>query len=210
MEFTDLLAQATPPQRTVQICLRGDLVAQWEETARQLAKTKERDPGASLAGTGAGALARDLERLTAEMEPFTVPFLLRGLSRPAYKALEAAHPPRQGPDGKVLTADADDGVNVDTFWYALVRACVISPQVTGEQWAELFDQKLSDGQVNQLASAALLVSRGTVDVPFFSAVSAHLASSGNGSSPRSDSASASSGSTAGSLATPPPATTREP
>jgi hypothetical protein len=210
MDFGEILAQATVRERTVRLCLRGDLVDQVEQAAARLAAAQAQAPmGASLAGDGTAQAARELEALSAAMEPYTVAFVLRGLPRPAYKALVAAHPPRQDPDGKILDADREENLNTDTFWRALIRACLAAPEMTPEQFGELVDVALTDGQISELYSGALIVCRGSVDLPLLSAVSRRMATSANASRRHSDSGSASNASTGGSLATPSPATPPE-
>lgn len=220
IDFDELLDQATPRERTVWLCLKGDLVGRAEEVAAELARRQAQNIATtSLAGDGTGDLTRELEALTEAMEPFRVPFLVRGLSRPAYRALVAAHPPRMVGEGTIHPDDKEEDINTATFWEALIRACVVSPELTDTRWQKLAHgvpatetekakpPVLTDGQISELYSAAIVVCRGTVDVPFFSAVSRLIASSGNGSRSLNGSAIASSGSTDGdpdtsSLATP--------
>lgn len=202
LAFSDILDKARPAERTIRLCLRGDLVAEWEMLERDLAKAQATQVGDSLAGTGAAPIAVAMQALREQMDDATVTFTVRALPRPKYRAFIAAHPPRQGPDGKPLAADADEGVNTETFGFDLARLCVVEPEMTDEQYAHLVDDILSDRQFEQLSIAALAVCRGDVDVPFSAAVSILMSSSGDGSSAPSDSASASAASTGGSLASP--------
>jgi hypothetical protein len=207
LAFADLLAQARPAERTVLLCLRGDLVAEFEELERQLAKAKDRNAD-SLAGTGAPAIAAKMEELRGEMEQYSVTFRLRTLPRRAYQKLLAENPPRRDPNkpDQILPADAQldnqSDANAETFWFALARACVVEPAMDDEQWARLVDEVLSDRQFELLAVVSLALCRGEVNIPFSFAASQIQASSGNGSKPPSDSVSPSSASMAGSLATP--------
>jgi hypothetical protein len=208
MDFADLLATATPPQRTVRICLRGDLAERWEQLSERLEGARAAQPSASLAGTGIPALSAEMDALTAELHDATVEFTVRGLSRADWRELEAAHPPRRDPaTGEPVKEDAERGHDTNTFYDALIQACVVSPEITAEQWQHLLGKVLNEGQLSQLASAAVVVSRGTVDVPFFTAVSPQSPNSGGGSAPHNGSASASNASTAGSLASPSSTTT---
>jgi hypothetical protein len=58
--FKDLLGQAQLPEKTVEICLRGDLVAEFEETERALEQAEEdREKANSLDG---GSTVAELAR----------------------------------------------------------------------------------------------------------------------------------------------------
>lgn len=170
--FKTMLGEARLPERTVPICLRGDLVAEHEELERQFEEANRRAAD-SLAGNGAGELADRIEALQEEMRAATVTFRLRALPKPAWRALLAAHPPRQDDDGKPLQEDAVIGVNMDTFWDAIARACLVDPEVDDETWALMAgpEGRLTDNQLGHLADAAWAVNRGDVDVPFSRAVS---------------------------------------
>lgn len=198
MDFDALLDQARPVERTVPLCLRGDLVAEFEALERDLERAQAKSSN-SLAGTGASGIAVRMEALREQMQDSTVEFKLRGLPRPKYRALTAAHPPRQLADGKVNPLDEGDGLNVDTFYDALIRACLIGPDLTESQLTRLLDEALSDRQFEQLAIGAVHCCRGSVDVPFSYAASKLLTGSGNGSRRPSDSESPFGDLTAGNL-----------
>jgi hypothetical protein len=170
-DIKSLIAAAKLPERTVPICLRGDLVAEHEELDRQLEEANRRDSD-SLAGSGAGDLVDQIEALQEEMRAATVTFRLRALPKPRWRALLAEHPPRRDADDKPDPEDAAIGVNQETFWDAIARACLIEPEVDDETWALMAgpDGKLTDRQIGQLADAAWAVNRGDVSVPFSRAV----------------------------------------
>jgi hypothetical protein len=203
LAFADLLAQARPAERTVLLCLRGDLVAEFEELERQLAKVKDRKDD-SLAGSGAPAIAAQMEELRGEMEQYSVTFRLRTLPRRAYQKLLAENPPRRDPNkpDQILADDSQldnqSDANAETFWFALARACVVEPAMDDEQWARLVDEVLSDRQFELLAAVSLVLCRGEVDIPFSLAASETLKISGGGSSAPNGSESPSSASMAGS------------
>jgi hypothetical protein len=205
LAFVDLLAQAKPAERTIRLCLRGDLVAQFEELDRHRAEVAAKVDEGSLAGSPAVALARQMEQLQEEMRDSTYPFRVRALSRKAYQALVAAHPPRRDAEGEIVDADRQSEVNTDTFYGPLIRACLVDPVLDGTEWSRLIDEVLSDRQFEQLAIAATVVSRGDVDIPFSYGASQTLKISGGDSKAPNDSASLSNGSMAGNP--PPPMST---
>jgi hypothetical protein len=171
-DFKTLLADAALPERTVPLCLRGDLVAEHEELDRRLEEANRR-PADSLEGNGAGDLVDQIEALQARMQASTVVFRLRALPKPAWRALIAAHPPRRDTDGNPLQEDAAIGLNMETFFDAITRACLVYPVIDDETWAMMAGPagKLTDRQLGQLSDAAWAVNRGEIDVPFSHAAS---------------------------------------
>lgn len=171
-DFKTLLKGARLPERSVPVCLRGDLVADHEAAERDLEQAK-RNPGNSLAGTGEGALVDRIEALQADMQEHTYPFRLRALPRHEFRTLVLAHPPRRegDGDGELIREDAILGVNRETFFDQLIRSCVIDPQLDGQEWDDLLGNKLTDRQHGDLSDAAWFLNRGEVDVPFSLAAS---------------------------------------
>lgn len=179
-DFRDLLKQAKLPERSIPICLRGDLTADHEAAERDL-EAAQRRPVDSLAGNGVGPLVERIEALEAEMAEDTYPFRLRALPKPTFRALVAAHPPRRDPEtGDVNADDAPLNLNRETFFDALIRACVVDPDLTDDEWTELLGERLTDRQVGDLEDAAWFLNRDKVDVPFSRAASLHRRSSDPG------------------------------
>ncbi|AGL13882.1 hypothetical protein [Actinoplanes sp. N902-109] len=171
-DFNALLDQATRPEKTVQLCMRGDLVARHEQLDRELTKAQQRARD-SLAGGNVGELTDQIRAIEQEMADSTWTFRLRALRRRDFRALVAAHPPRRVvADGeeKIHEQDQFTGVNGETFHDALIRACLVDPELDDAQWERLVDS-LNDRQFDELAGAAWGVNRSDVDVPFSRAAS---------------------------------------
>ena len=133
IDWASLAKQAQPRRKTVRLCLRGDLVADLE--------------AAEDHGDG-----DQVKALTEAVQAATVVFTVAGLTRQTYRALEAQHP---DPDG-------GSGWNVDTFPEALVRACIVAPEVKPTD--PLFDV-LTPAQVERLFEAAFLACNEVDDLP---------------------------------------------
>lgn len=197
--FTQMLAGAKLPEKTVPICLRGDLVAEFEDLERQLEEAVREDKRDSLEDPGPVAVAERMQQLRAEMAEFTYPFRLRAMPRTAWREFVAQHPPRQQEQDGEQEIDPRDRIfllNTDTFWPALIRASVYDPQLTDDQWRELLgddeeerrrreaeslpteDGVLTDKQFSALADAAWGLNRRDVNVPFSPAASRLTRSSG--------------------------------
>jgi hypothetical protein len=197
LAFADILDKAKPAERTVRLCLRGDLVGEFEDFERQLGQARAREAD-SLAGTGARRIAEAMEALREQMDEQSVTFRLRTLPRRPYQDLVKAHPPRRDDAGNILKEDAGYEINAETFWFALARACLVEPEMTDEQYTHLVDDILSDRQFEQLAITAYNLCRGSVDIPFSLAASELTRISGGALSAPNGSASPSAVSTAGS------------
>lgn len=173
----DKLAKARLPERTVSICLNGDLVAQHEQAERELEQA-QRNVANSLAGNGASEIAERIEALEAEMRESTETFTLRALpqkknprdDRPTWRELLDRHPPRRGDDGEIIEADKGTLLNTSTFYDDLIRVSVVSPEMDEEDWGTLF-AVTSNAQYGDLSMTAWLLNRGEVDIPFSLAAS---------------------------------------
>lgn len=173
----DMIRAAKLPERVVLVCLNLDLQGEFEDAERQLQATQLR-PRESLADGGDTAeIAARIEALREQMQASTVPFRLRALTRPAWRALLAAHPPRKDDEGQVDDRDKNIGVDTDTFFEALIRSSVVAPELDEEDWRTLLDERLTDRQFDELANAAWALNRKDVDVPFSFAASRLLRNS---------------------------------
>lgn len=154
-----LLAQARRPERTVPVCLRGDLQAEFEQLDRQLDEAVRRPQTKLVDDNGAPAIAARIEALRAEMAEATVEFRLRALPRPQWRDLQGKH------------VKEDGSVNVETMASPLIRACTVAPELTDEQWDTLLSDSLTDGQYEALFEACWMLNKRPVDVPFSRAAS---------------------------------------
>lgn len=174
-DFKDMLKDAKPLRRTVPICLRGDLVAKFEELERQLTEAERETQGTLSIEDELPALriAREMEDIRDQMREHTYTFVIEAMPGPEYRSLKAKHPPRIGEDAEIVAEDRIIDADYTTFFEPLLRACCVDPFLDDETWADL-EPKLSDQQYNELAGMALYVNRGRVDIPFSQAASRHL------------------------------------
>jgi hypothetical protein len=178
-------AGAQRASRSVQICLKGDLVAEWEAADRELQRAQEEARSSdSKEAAGLGQLAERVRALEAEMLEHTESWVLRAMPRHAFRALCAAHPPRKDDDGEILAEDRP-GIDRSTFPQALIRASLVTPELDDEDFAWLFgdeaageDGVLTDKQFGNLEDTAWFLNRGEVDVPFSHAASLATRDSG--------------------------------
>lgn len=183
-DFATLLAAAKLPEKTVVVCLRGDLVAEHEELERQLEQADNKASD-SLAGNGAAEIAERIEALQDEMRASSYSFRLRALSGPAYRSFTADYPIRREEDGTAKREDLHFGFNMDTGFEPLTRLCLVDPEPTDDVWARLMDT-LTDRQFDDIAMAAFTLNRGEIDIPFSRAASRLRRPSGDESKPLTD------------------------
>ncbi|WP_045746385.1 hypothetical protein [Actinoplanes rectilineatus] len=187
------LDAARLPERTISICLRGDLVAEHEIADAELEQL-QKQPVQRLGGDGRAALRERIRALEAEMAEATEVFRLRAPTRRQYRALVAAHPPRRNEKDEVDEADQVMGLDRSTFFEALMRVSTISPDMGVDieayfkelieaqdagadlpkppqgDWPKLIDV-LTDKQYGDFTDAAWYLSRGEIKIPFSRAAS---------------------------------------
>lgn len=171
-DFAAKLRAAKLPEDTVDICLRGDLLARYGTLHQQLAAISVPLPGAgSLAGYARKAeLEQQIDAVREQMLDATQTFTLRSLSDRAYSDFLAEHQPRAED-----LADMRVGYNRETMGPALLRACLVDPQPTDEQWEEMRNV-ISPGEWSKLDKAARDLNFVTVNIPFLSAASTNPSS----------------------------------
>jgi len=170
-DYKAMRKAARLPERTVPICFRGDLVAEFEGLDRELQEAKLANPDSLDSGTG--ALLERMDAVQAEMRENTYPVVLRAMAFPDYNAFIAKHPARRDPEkDEIVRDDVALGVNVETFWPAFIRASIIDPELpTDADWEE-FVAGITDYQYSQIGNTAFALNRSGVDIPFSHAASA--------------------------------------
>lgn len=176
-DIKSLIRGAKLPERTVPICLRADLVAEIEAAERDLTEAQRAPRDSLAAGSRVRELAERIEALRERMQEHTISFRLRALPRPRWRELIAEHPPRKGEDGSVDERDKYIGVDTSTFYEAMIRACVVEPELDDDDWRILLEDSLTDRQFDELATAAWALNRHEVDIPFSLAASRVIRSS---------------------------------
>lgn len=154
-----VIAAARRPESVLEVCLRGDLVAEHELLDQELARIQADGAwvGTSIADVNpVTELAKRIADLEQQMVESTVTFRFRALSRTGWAELLAAHPAREG---------QQERYNWDTFPTAIVAACLIDPAMTADEVEELFDA-INQGSRDALTGAAWDVNQEASAVPF--------------------------------------------
>lgn len=137
MNGDELLAKIQPKLKEVrvQVCMRPDLIDQWHELDAEL-RTEQARAGGRLndvaASTDSKRIAKKQQAVEAEIEESSIWFTFRALTKAAYEALCAEHPPRKDNQFDVIR-----GHNVQAVGDSLVRASLVDPVFTDEGWLNL-------------------------------------------------------------------------
>ncbi len=158
--FDEIKSLAKLPEKSVDVCLRGDLQAEYESLERDLKRAKAASVG-TLAGTNdeAKAIEELMAELRTKMRDATRTFVLRALPKKKWSDLHAQHKARD--EDRMNRLD----YNNETFPVAAVQACLIDPVLTLKEVEELVDELLTQGQWDDLFLAAFLLNKGSVEVP---------------------------------------------
>jgi hypothetical protein len=162
----DILARAKPREKTVLVCLAGDLAGEAERLQDELSRASEDWEPSDLSEVHPGReIAEQLKAVHAQVREAQEPFLLRYIGDRAYSDLVAAHP----------AENDQEAFNSDTFPRALIAASCVQPKMTEEQVTDLFEV-INEGEIKKLFDAAWDVHNSSDVVPFSLAASALLAS----------------------------------
>jgi hypothetical protein len=162
----DILKAAKPREKTVKVCIAGDLAGEAERLQDELSRVSEDWEPADLTDVHPGrAIAEQLRAVHAQVREAEEPFTMRYIGDRAYSDLLAAHP----------AENDQEAFNSVTFPRALVAASCVQPEMSEEQAIELFEV-INEGEIKRLFDAAWDVHNSSEVIPFSLAASALLAS----------------------------------
>ena len=171
LDIDAIIDSAQLAERTIALCLRGDLQARFEELDREREVADEARGDSLASGGRAREIAEQMEDLRKQMRASTITVVLRALTRKKWQALCDQHPPRRDDDGNVPIEDRAAGVNTVTFWDPAIRACWVSPVLDKARMTKLLDEVLTNRQYDLLATLVHTVNNADVDIPFSPAAS---------------------------------------
>jgi hypothetical protein len=148
LDIEQIIAEATPAEVKIPLCVRGDLNLRHQELAAQLATVKDGQQK---------KLANQIGELEAAMRAAEHTFHLRRLPPDEWDALRK---PYVRPGTGFLDPD-----RMSEFAAPAIAASAVSPAMTEEQARRLLG-KLNSGQRDVLFDGALRVNIGVVDIPF--------------------------------------------
>lgn len=141
-EIEDIIAEAMPQQRSVRICVNGDLRTLYEDLEQQLEDAVDGAADDSLGNDEHWSdLAKQVEAAAADIERHMRRFSFRSIG-PNWSMTLARHTNDQG----VID-------NVTAFFAEVIAASSVQPKIETEQALRLF-QKIAQADIDQLYHTA--------------------------------------------------------
>ena len=159
LTLAELRSKFAAREKSVTIITGGGLLAEHEALSADLATAMAQTRTSLADGSNVRELGERLADLEAQIAASAVQIRLRGVGRNHFRRLLSEHEA----DGELFDRD--------TFPGALIAACSLDPVLTVAEVTELGDL-LTDGQFDELFSAAWDACREVDDVPFSALASA--------------------------------------
>jgi len=166
----ELLKAAKLPERSVTVCLRGDLVADIAELERELEELIKREAtDKRMTKSGSKQLAGRIESLREEMAEHLIRFRLRALKAqkrnpddadeaPGWRELVRKYPPKRDDKSNL-------GVDLLAFMGEAIPLSVVSPDdMDAEDWQN-FNENVPASEVTRLMNAVWELNTQGVDIP---------------------------------------------
>ena len=147
----EALKNAKLPETVVPVCLDASAI----EAYREAEAEARRAASDSLAGK-----PEIPAELVERVESSTIRFTMRALPPRQWTDLVKNHPPR-----KDHREDRQVGFNEETLYEALVRACIVEPVPSDEEWAQI-DEVLTEGEWIRLVQTAQTLNLVGSKLPF--------------------------------------------
>lgn len=156
----EMLAAAKLPERSVAICLRGDLVADINALERELAEVLAQE-AADRRMTGvkrSKELADAIEAKRAEMADATLDMRLRALKVSQWRDMVRKYPPAKDDKSGL-------GVDITAFMGEAIPASVVSPDdMDADDW-ETFNDNVPPSEITRLMNLVWELNTQGVDIP---------------------------------------------
>ena len=143
-DVSAIIAGAKRPERTIELCLRADLVARLEDAQRRLVAERDRER-TSLADAGdIDSIRAEVEAIKAEAREHTIVFRFRALNHYEVQGLIRDLPPRDG-----VPMDKSLGFNADALTWHLFKRCLYDPVLSDDDVVALI------GSVDEVGNGVL-------------------------------------------------------
>lgn len=162
LSFEQKVKGAKPAEGTVDVCLRGDLLAEFEALEAQLAAALQDTSGdeRKVGNPDARRLAAAIEELRAEMQRSVQTFRLRAFSSGRYTAMMGDYPPAADKEQHVAL-----GYNPDAFFPDALRKSIVDPARISDKTWETFLASIGDGDYNKLVAKMQQLNGRAVSIP---------------------------------------------
>lgn len=156
------LAAAKLPERSLEVCLRGDLAAEHDDLERQLKVARQSEGGGRKrvgSKSDAKTIAEKMQAVREQMAGEMLELRIRALPRAEWQALVRKNPPVKDDEG-----DKALGVNLAGLMEEAIPRCVVEPELDADDWEQL-NTVLSAAEYDRLLSVVWDVNRSGVDIP---------------------------------------------
>lgn len=161
----DVLKETRPVAHTVDVCVRGDLLAEISQLRARLADVREDDRRLNRQPQ-APALQERIQELQRQARDHSVTFRFQAIGNRAWSDLLKDHPPTTAQQKEALQAGDPLQFNPETFPKAAIAASCTQPEgMTLAKVQELWERWNFD-QCQKLWGACLAANVGSTDVPF--------------------------------------------
>lgn len=154
----------TPPRRRTEYLYSGEAEAKLDEYEDRIEQAFAEEGSDVRKRKVSDRIAKERDDFKAEQMAAAPKLVFEAITHRRLQRLYDEHPPRKGDKGDEMV-----GYNRETFAPALVRASLVEPAVTDEQWDE-FVESVSAGRMMRLHEVANDLAGGDVDLPKSSAV----------------------------------------
>lgn len=171
IEAADRIRRGKLRTDTYDVCLDETLVKEYQTLI------EERDAAAeatrnSLAGGTAHDLDAQIAALLEELQEATITLTFKAFSRPRFRELCDAYPPRKDVDGNITEmADVQSGVNYDAFMERAIPLALVDPDLSPDVLKQLLEEQMTDRAYYELCNVVWALNRTKVDLSFVSAAS---------------------------------------
>lgn len=168
------LAAAKLPERSLQVCLRGDLAAEFDELERQLREARQTSPRRRVGSKADDtALAERIEALREQMASEMLTLRLRALPHAEWQELRRKHRDDEDKTNAL-------GIKLEPFLSDVLPRSVVEPEMDADDWERL-NEVLSAGDFDRLTLTVYDLNSSGVDVPKSRLASLVMAESGDAS-----------------------------
>jgi hypothetical protein len=173
-----ILANATVAERVVPVYMDRAGVGEIEQLNKALEARQTQVSGRMSSDPECQRIAQEIDAVQERIRASLINVRLQEMPGPEWRKLKRQHPPL--PQDKVQNVL---GMNTATFFEPAVKACMVEPVMSDEQY-QLFLDKIRDGQWTALANAVLELNQENATVPLSRAASLILQSTAAASKPQ--------------------------
>jgi hypothetical protein len=155
---------------TYDVCLDETLVKEYQGLIEEREAAADATAN-SLAGGTTHELDAQIAALLEQIQEATITLTFQALSRPRWRQLTDAYPPRRDEDGELTHPEDARGVNIDAFMERIIPLSLVDPKLDEDTLKLLLEEHITDRGYWDLCQVIWDLNRAKVDLSFVSAAS---------------------------------------